>query len=247
MKAFSKSLLAAAGAVALMAASHAQAALLTFSSQVSQASDFNATTNTVSSGFDQHSSAAKSYKIDFFLSVAGLNVPPTSPPEVAFGNVQIDLTYTGAAQRNTASGRQNWIANNPQIFDLDADGTNETSQWATDADKGASTTDLKSVLVDMGGGIAGGDPRLEVGKTTPVRIGSAWVSIPAGQSGSVVVSLTPGSVTWSTSNGDPTVLVGTQYPANTISATQTVGTVPEPVSMGVLAMGALSLVRRRRA
>jgi hypothetical protein len=181
-------------------------AVLTITDRVDQMTAPDSTDSGATSAIDVTSNTAASYRISFFLSVAGL-----SGSDVGFGNVALDLSLGGNLNRDAAAGRQNY---QPENAPITIDGAGDTApQWDLNSDVG-TPNDLKAILVSLASHLAPNDPRiggdfgLQPASTLDQStgyVGSVWVTFPgntAASLGAFHLALTPGSAHWSTLQTD---------------------------------------------
>jgi len=195
------------------------------------------------------------YQVDIFMKFTGA-------PGQTFGGVQYNantVTPAGSLTRpaaNLGSIKANYFANNP-FWDSDGDGVVDPNQdaktYGDNADLGTGstgTTDLVGIAVDIDNLVPtnGSDPRPALGTPVPngSLLGSVFYRWNSQQDASLTLTPTIGQFyTASDNKVNPdaqAVLTGA-----TVNFTTAVGTVPEPASLAGMAIGALLVVRRRRA
>jgi hypothetical protein len=199
------------------------------------------------------------YRVD----ISTLFVP--SSPAVStesFGASSFDVVLNSHLSRvttNNANVRANWFANNPAMTVADANTTNVipfTFTGGDNADLGTSATDLVAITQDVDGSNLGKtidpvsfasvpDPRQAIGKGSPFKLGSVYVSF----DGTATTTLTFANAAYSIANTANSPLFGNAVA--TQIAPVTFPAVPEPAAIALMGIGGLGLIgakmRRRSA
>jgi len=213
-------------------------------------------------------SGAGIYEIHYRLTVAGIN---PAANEVGVGNFafKINLPTAGNKLKNNTDA-PGWAANNPFVDVNGVAPPNPPSlnvpAWARNSDIGASTSDLDGITVGVVANTVFGanDPRQDLGEPTqntytnnaglgppPLDIGSIFVNFDGSARAGVndpthdITAVTQGMSLHFT-DGSNTEVTGQPGQNFTIGSVQ-FGSVPEPTSLGLLALGGLAAARRRRA
>lgn len=221
-------LTAALAATSLLAAG-SHAAMLTLSDNVDAQYD-NATDFNLLQSFSPpltptiNATPGTMYEVPIYFEISNLQ-----PGESGFGNVQVVVTTTGGDTLDTTAG---YIAQS-QTY---TSGKATKAYWSVNQST-AYTAPAGNIVASIAGGQTASQV-LAMGVGSPFQIG--WIYIDQGAtSGTVSVS----APSFSTNNSgvltlDPT---GTSVPATTL-----VFNVPEPASLGMVGIGALGLLARRR-
>ena len=160
---------------------------------------------------------------------------------------QLGMNLNLAAATDSGFG---WQANLSETVTYDSNGPLPGGSvtvpiFASNSDGGTSATDLKSILASINAGPANA---AQFGESASGLVGSVYLNWDGSTVGSVAVEgAPPGGSTWviwtGNSAGNSTTIqtmgVGTEVG-------ETINLLPEPATIGVLALGALGLLRRRR-
>ncbi len=201
------------------------------------------------------------YQVDISESIAGASATQS------FGAASEDVILGTGLSRNTvnnASVRINWLPNNPAMTNVaDGNGTVIPNIFSNgdNADLGPSSTDLLGIVQDVDSASLGKtvdpnsfapvhDPRQDIGKTSPFKLGSVFVIFNNGAPGaSGTMTFANTAAAWADTAATP--IFGPSTPMTIAAITLQVPGVPEPASIALMGLGALGLIgmklRRRSA
>lgn len=156
----------------------------------------------------------------------------------------------GLTLTNVVDSGYGWIGNTSETVMVDPPGPvgpTATAVFATNADAGTAG-DLLGILAMSNAAPAAVAQTGESGSTVSDLVGSVYVTWDSSAAGSVkVFGDPPGGSTWVIWTGNDTGTSTTiQTMASGTEVGDTVNLLPEPATMGLLALGALGLLRRRR-
>lgn len=190
-------------------------------------------------------------------------IPDMNQPQPGPVILQIDVTFEIS---NFAPGERNWAnvlfdvdlfpgltdnfgwAPNTETVDLGPIGPiGDQPKYADNRDAGPSSVDLQAIIVSIAGGLDESDPRSMLGESGPELLGSLFLEWDGVSPGTLDFTGPFGDqVEFSVVNDDG--LFDTQSDladGPSIAFSLPVPVVPEPVSLGMLAIGGLGLLGRR--
>jgi len=268
-----KMLVAAVGAMAMGTAANAANIIITpkvsyFGTSVADLQTFN---HPVSAP-----GGAGFYEVDFYVK-ANLSAADATAGFYGLGNVDFNIAasggvarqggYVGDAANSTVNGNQG-MQNGYWGNTLAASkGQTLTQQWGVNTDGGANAADGLDIQVGIPAGLPNSDPRVTWGQdgqaavlqgyenlatnnpgATNFFVGYQIVNYTGGAGsigGAVVNPAVQGYSLYNGSSVGPQVGPGQSFTLNQLAFGS--GTVPEPMSLSLLALGGLLSVRRRRA
>ncbi len=190
---------------------------------------------------------AEVYQVDLSFTIGNLTAG-----EAGFGSSAFDIGLTGSLTPAVAFGPYSAADNSNPSVSYKKSGK-AVSDYSGDADSGVSSTDLKAIAFYLANPpyaaysssetTGTGDTRAQLGQNSPAYFGTAYVqwdgTVPSVLSFQNVQYATyaPGGTTFGTANN--------ALDTNTVVFGTPVGT-PEPASLGVLALGGVALLNRRR-
>jgi hypothetical protein len=219
---------------------------------------------------DFNSGTTYIYRVTVSASLSGVTPTAGGDPQ-AFGIDDENYTVNGGLSRvpsNVGSARANWVANNPAtVYD---DNGSSVAIFQTNADEGASSSDLLSVtqIINNDGGNYNDvyndseddaqvtDPRTTFANPTAGKLGtidvewnkssgSGWLTLSGDQYALLDETSLQFGVTNYQADGVITAANGDIDPTPGSAAIEFAQT-PEPASLTMLGLGALSLAARRR-
>jgi len=188
---------------------------------------------------------------------AYLNYTPGDPSTDFIYGFSADIVFPSGMAPISSTGLMDTTTNKLLLWNpVDTNNTGNPT-WDTVGDFGSNNFDLKAVtwyqtaasdagmmLIGQSGAVGNGDAAGYVsGKGTLLGI-FALAFTGTGVHGDVTLSALPGNVAW-WSNGAG-VYDNSVFSANAIPVGQSAPDTPEPASLGVLALGGLALLARRR-
>jgi len=198
--------------------------------------------------FTQASSHANTFKHWFEVDMA---FNPTTAGE-DFQNIAFDINTTGTVTKidktgSSVAGVAKWYADNPvdggsgaPVYSGNGDGGTNGDLLAISAQQSSS---LNAALSQTG----------EPGSTEPVPTPIGWFVLQTNDNSSAGINLTEtfgNNVGYFINNADGTgtpVSTALGFSSTPFTIQAATGTVPEPMSMSLLALGGLAGLRRRRA